>query len=69
MEDRWYTYKEIIQLFGICKQTLYNWRLNGTIEYKEITKKIFLYKLPKGKNIQEDGLQEDLRIDNTESKE
>ena len=42
----WYNYKEIVQLFGICKQTLNNWRKTGIIQYKKITKRTFLYKLP-----------------------
>ena len=50
MEEKWYTYKEIIDMFGICKQTLNNWRKNGTIYYKKITKKTFMYQLPENKN-------------------
>jgi predicted site-specific integrase-resolvase len=54
MEDeKWYTYKQIIEMFGICKQTLNNWRRNGTIKYKKINKKTFLYNLPENKIIQE----------------
>jgi predicted site-specific integrase-resolvase len=53
MEEKWYTYKEVISLFGICKQTLNNWRRNGTIVYKPITHRTFLYKLPDIKIIQE----------------
>lgn len=49
MEEKWYTYKQIIEMFGICKQTLYNWRKNGIIEYKVLTKKTYMYKLPKNK--------------------
>lgn len=50
-----YTYKQIIEMFGICKQTLNNWRKTGVIKYKKITKKTFMYALPenKNKNIQE----------------
>lgn len=54
MEEQLYTYNQIIKMFGICKQTLYNWRKNGTIKYKKITKKTFLYILPKNKIIQKD---------------
>ena len=50
MEERWYTYDEIIQMFGICKQTLYNWRKNRVIEYKKITRKTYLYLLPELKS-------------------
>ncbi len=53
MEEKWYTYHEIISMFGICKQTLNNWRKNGTIIYRKITKKTFLYQLPETKIIQE----------------
>jgi predicted site-specific integrase-resolvase len=52
MED-WYTYKEILKLLGIHKQTLNNWRRNGNIIYKKLSPKIFLYKLPEIKFIQE----------------
>ena len=52
MED-WYTYEQIVSLFGICKQTLYNWRKQGHIKFKKITKKTFLYQLPEIKNIRE----------------
>ena len=52
MEEKWYTYKEIIEMFGICKQTLYNWRKNGTIKYKKITYRTYMYNLPENKNIQ-----------------
>ena len=55
MNQKWYTYKEIIEMFGICKQTLYNWRKTGVIEYKKITYRTFMYKLPENKIIQEDG--------------
>jgi len=51
MEEQWYTYNQIIEMFGICKQTLNNWRRNGTIEYKKITQRTFLYKLPETKII------------------
>jgi hypothetical protein len=55
MEDeKWYTYKQIIEMFGICKQTLNNWRRNGTVKYKKINKKTFLYNLPENKTIQEE---------------
>jgi predicted site-specific integrase-resolvase len=60
MEEKWYTYKEIVEMFGICKQTLYNWRKNRTIEYKVLTKKTYMYKLPENKNIQENGSQKSL---------
>ena len=60
MEDKWYTYEQIISMFGICKQTLNNWRKNGTIHYKKITKKTFLYQLPETKFIQENELSKNL---------
>ena len=60
MEEKWYTYKEIIEMFRICKQTLYNWRKNETIKYKKITQRTFLYKLPESKIIQENEPSEDL---------
>lgn len=51
--EEWYTYQQIISLFGICKQTLHNWRKHGHIKYKKITKKTYLYQLPENKIIQE----------------
>ena len=51
--EQWYTYTQIIQKFGICKQTLNNWRRNGNIEYKKITNRTFMYKLPENKTIKE----------------
>ena len=58
--EEWYTYKQIIEMFGICKQTLYNWRCNETIEYKKITRKTFLYKFPEIKIIHENESQKNL---------
>ena len=52
MED-WYTYKQIITIFNISRQTLNNWRRTGLINYKKITKKTFMYQLPETKIIQE----------------
>lgn len=51
--EEWHTYKEIIQKFGICKQTLNNWRKNGTVIYKKITNRTFVYKINNehGKNL------------------
>jgi len=54
MEEKWYTYKEIIEMFGICKQTLYNWRKSGIIKYQKITYRTFMYQIPETKIIQED---------------
>jgi predicted site-specific integrase-resolvase len=54
MEDKKYTQKEILELFNIHRQTLNNWRRNGTIKYEKINKRKFLYYLPKSKIIQED---------------
>lgn len=51
--EEWYTYKEIIKMFDICKQTLNNWRRNGTIKYIKMNKRTFLYQLPENKIIQE----------------
>jgi len=53
MEEKWYTYKEILELLDIHKQTLNNWRRNGNIIYKRLSSKTFLYKLPQTKIIQE----------------
>jgi predicted site-specific integrase-resolvase len=53
MEEKWYTYKEIIEMSGISKQTLNNWRRNGTILYRKLSSKTFLYQFPDNKIIQE----------------
>ena len=34
MEDKKYTQKEILEIFNIHRQTLNNWRRNGTIKYE-----------------------------------
>ena len=44
--NEWYTYKEVIEVTGITKQTLNNWRKNGTIIYKKLSPKTFLYQFP-----------------------
>ena len=51
--EEWFTYKEIMQLLKIHKQTLNNWRRNGNIIYKKLSLKTFMYKLPETKIIQE----------------
>lgn len=53
--EEWYTYKQIIQMFGICKQTLNNWRRAGTIRYKKMNQRTFLYQLPETNIIKEGG--------------
>ena len=53
MEEVFYTQKEIIELFKIHRQTLNNWRRAGTIKYKKINQRKFLYILPETKFIQE----------------
>lgn len=53
MEKDWYTYKEIIEMTGVTKQTLNNWRKNGRILYKKLSPKTFLYQFPEENNIQE----------------
>ena len=58
MEDNWYTYKEIIEMTSVTKQTLNNWRRNGTILYKRLSPKTFLYQFPEDKIIQENGKKE-----------
>jgi len=51
-ELKWYTYHQVIEMLEITKQTLNNWRKNGTIRYRKLTKKTFLYQLPETKIIQ-----------------
>jgi predicted site-specific integrase-resolvase len=53
MEDKKYTQKEILELFNIHRQTLNNWRRNGTIKYEKLNQRKFLYYLPETKIIQE----------------
>ena len=45
MEDRFYTYNQIVEMFGICKQTLNNWRKKGSIRYRKINSRKFIYYL------------------------
>lgn len=54
-EQKLYSQKEILNLFKIHRQTLNNWRRNGTIKYIKINNRKFLYQFPKTKNIQENG--------------
>ncbi|MFA5154242.1 MAG: hypothetical protein WC554_16955 [Clostridia bacterium] len=58
MEEQWYTAKRIIKMFEITTQTLNNWRRAGTIKYKKINQRNFLYCLPETKIIQENGKKE-----------
>lgn len=60
MEEKWYTYKEIIDIIKISRQSLNNWRRNGNIIYKKLSPKTFLYQLPENKIIQENGLSKDV---------
>jgi predicted site-specific integrase-resolvase len=53
MEEQCYTPKQIIKMYDITTQTLNNWRRTGTIKYKKINKRNFLYFLPETKIIQE----------------
>jgi len=55
MEEKWYTYKEIMDIIKISRQSLNNWRRNGNIIYKKLSPKTFLYQLPVIKIIQENG--------------
>jgi len=56
MEDQnLYSKKEILEKFKITRQTLNNWRRNGTIKYIKMNNRKFLYALPETKIIQEDG--------------
>jgi predicted site-specific integrase-resolvase len=54
--EKWYTYKEIIEMLKISRQTLNNWRRNGNIIYKKLSSKTFLYQFPATNIIQENGL-------------
>jgi predicted site-specific integrase-resolvase len=52
-EQKLYTKKEILEKFKITRQTLNNWRRNGTIKYVKMNNRKFLYELPETKIIQE----------------
>jgi hypothetical protein len=52
-EQKWYTFKQIIEMFGIHKQTLNNWRRNGNIIYKKMSYRTYMYALPDNKIIRE----------------
>jgi predicted site-specific integrase-resolvase len=53
-EQKLYSQKQILEIFKIHRQTLNNWRRNGTIKYVKLNERKFLYELPKIKIIQED---------------
>jgi predicted site-specific integrase-resolvase len=53
MEEKWLTFKEIMRMLGITRQTLNNWRRNGNIIYKRLSAKTFMYMLPESKIIRE----------------
>lgn len=44
LDKEFYTTKEIIELFGINRQTLHRWRKKGIIQYKNIGERKFIYK-------------------------
>ena len=44
LNKEFYTTKEIIELFGINRQTLHRWRQQGIIQYRNIGKRKFIYK-------------------------
>ena len=50
-EQKLYSKKEILSIFKITRQTLNNWRRNGTIKYIKINERKFLYYLPETKII------------------
>ena len=52
-EQKLYSQKEILNIFKIHRQTLNNWRRNGTIKYVKINERKFLYELPETKIIHE----------------
>ena len=55
MEDhKFYSQKEILDIFKIHRQTLNNWRRNGNINYVKINNRKFLYFLPEIKIIHEE---------------
>jgi predicted site-specific integrase-resolvase len=60
-EQKFYSQKEVIDIFKIHRQTLNNWRRNGTISYQKINTRKFLYLLPETKIIQEDGSQKNIQ--------
>ena len=51
--EKFYTQREILEIFKIHRQTLNNWRRNGTIKYKKLNERKFLYLLPESNIIHE----------------
>ena len=47
MIENWYTSKKIRQILQISSQCLYEMRKHGRIEFKQVSNKKYLYKLPK----------------------
>ncbi len=52
-EQKLYSQKEILNIFKIHRQTLNNWRRNGTIKYVKMNERKFLYEIPETKIIRE----------------
>lgn len=44
---QWYTPEEIMELLKVSPQTLYNWKKTGKIEFVEVSKRNYFYKLPR----------------------
>ena len=44
--NNWYTSKEIKKILGITSQHLYALKKSGKLEYKQVTKKKYLFRLP-----------------------
>jgi predicted site-specific integrase-resolvase len=59
-EQKLYSQKEILSIFKIHRQTLNNWRRNGTIMYKKLNDRKFLYILPETKIIKENNGREEI---------
>ena len=43
LDKEFFTTKEIVELFGINRQTLHRWRKKGIIQYKNILSKNVYY--------------------------
>ena len=44
--EKWYSGRELRNKFKISYQTLYQWRKNKKIIYKNLSEKTFIYQLP-----------------------
>lgn len=43
-EDTWLHTEDVMEIFGTCRKTIYNWRKNEAIRFKKIGKIVYYLK-------------------------